>query len=101
MADSRCSNRRPIIDRPNRGGDAMRKFLLSLNSIRAARELRAGADREQVGGSYGISPENLERIASTYGNVPEHLLDGIERLIADRERLRRLVSNLMHRQQLS
>ena len=78
----------------------MHKFLLNLNSIQAARELRAGADHERVCGTYGISPRNIERIASTYGAVPDQLLDGIERLIADRERLRRLISNLMHRSEL-
>ena len=75
----------------------MQKLLLSLNSIRAVREIRAGASRGKVCGELGISPRNIDRIESAYGNVPDNLLAGIERLLADREKLRRLISNLMHR----
>ena len=75
----------------------MQKILLNLNSIRAARELRAGASPRKISGDYGISPANIERIESAYGNVPDNLLAGIERLLNDREKLRRLISNLMHR----
>jgi hypothetical protein len=35
--------------------------------------------------------------SSPYGAVPDHLLAGIERLLNEREKLRRLVSTLMHR----
>jgi hypothetical protein len=75
----------------------MQKILLNINSIRAARELRAGASPRKISGDYGISAANIERIESAYGNVPDHLLAGIERLLNDREKLRRLISNLMHR----
>ena len=75
----------------------MPKILLNLNSIRAARELRAGANRRKISGDYGISLANIDRIESVYGAVPDHLLTGIERLLNDREKLRRLISNLMHR----
>jgi hypothetical protein len=75
----------------------MRKLLLSLNSVRAIRELRAGASRRQISEAFGISPRNIDRIESAWDSVPDQLLAGIERLLADRERLRRLVSNLMHR----
>jgi len=78
----------------------MQKLLLSLNSIRAVREIRAGASRRQVCGNLGISPRNIDRIESAYGNVPDTLLAGIERLLSDREKLRRLISNLMHRSEL-
>ena len=78
----------------------MHKILLNLNSVRAARELRAGANRRKISGDYGISPANIERIESVYGSVPDNLLAGIERLLNDREKLRRLISNLMHRSEL-
>jgi len=78
----------------------MRKLLLSLNSIRALRELRAGANRSKVSDDLGISLRNIDRIESAYDSVPDQLLAGIERLLADRERLRRLVSSLMHRGEL-
>jgi hypothetical protein len=75
----------------------MHKTLLNLNSIRAARDLRAGATPRKISGEYGISLANIERIETVYGNVPDNLLAGIERLLNDREKLRRLISNLMHR----
>jgi hypothetical protein len=75
----------------------MHKTLLNLNSIRAARDLRAGANARKISGEYGISLANIERIETVYGNVPDNLLAGIERLLNDREKLRRLISNLMHR----
>jgi hypothetical protein len=78
----------------------MRKLLLSLNSIRAVRELRAGTDRCRISGELGISLRDIDRIESVYGSVPDQLLGGIERLLADRERLRRLISNLMHRSEM-
>lgn len=78
----------------------MRKLLLSLNSVRAVRELRAGASRRRISDEFGISPRNIDRIEAAYDRVSDQLLAGIERLLADRERLRRLVSNLMHRESL-
>lgn len=75
----------------------MKKLLLNLNSIRAVREIRAGGNPRQVSGNLGISLRNIGRIESMYGAVPDHLLAGIERLLSEREKLRRLVSSLMHR----
>ena len=75
----------------------MRKLLLNLDSIRAVREIRAGGNPRQVGGHLGISRRNIDRIESLYGAVPDHLLAGIERLLNEREKLRRLVSTLMQR----
>lgn len=75
----------------------MQKLMLNLNSIRALREIRAGANPRKVGGDLGISPRNLDRIESVYGNIPDNLLAGIERLLSEREKLRRLISSLMHR----
>jgi hypothetical protein len=75
----------------------MQKILLNLNSIRAAREIRAGRNPRKVSGELGISLRNIDRIESVYGGIPDNLLAGIERLLNDREKLRRLISNLMHR----
>lgn len=75
----------------------MKNLLLNLNSIRAVREIRAGRNPLQVCGNLGISLRNIDRIESLYGAVPDHLLAGIERLLNEREKLRRLVSSLMHR----
>jgi hypothetical protein len=75
----------------------MQKILLNLNSIRAAREIRAGRSPRKVSGELGISLRNIDRIESVYGSIPDNLLAGIERLLNDREKLRRPISNLMHR----
>jgi hypothetical protein len=76
----------------------MQKLLLSLDSIRAAREMRAGANRREVSGQLGIPLRRIDRIETVYGAVPDDLLAGIERLLHERDKLRRLVSSLMHRQ---
>jgi len=73
------------------------KIPLNLNSIRAVREIRAGRNPHKVSGELGISLRNIDKIESIYGNVSDNLLAGIERLLNDREKLRRLISNLMHR----
>lgn len=73
------------------------KIPLNLNSVRAVREIRAGRNPRKVSGELGISLRNIDKIESVYGNVPDNLLAGIERLLNDREKLRRLISNLMHR----
>jgi hypothetical protein len=81
-------------------GRRVRRILFNLTSIRAARELRAGASRDQVSGEFGISLRNIERIEAEYGKLPDRLLAGIERLLDERKKLRRLVSSLMHRGEL-
>ena len=91
-ADNRTQSRHPA--------SSMRKILLNLNSVRAARDLRSGANPRQIAAEYGISAANMDRIESVYANVPDQLLAGIERLLSDREKLRRLISNLMHRNEL-
>ena len=78
----------------------VQRIPLSLNSVRAARELRAGMSRETVGSEFGISLRKMEKIASAYGSVPDAVLMGIERLLNDREKLRRLISNLLHQNDL-
>lgn len=78
----------------------MQKLLLNLNSIRAVREIRAGHNPRQVCGDLGISLRNIDRLAALYGAVPDPLLAGIERLLHEREKLRRLVASLLHRGEL-
>jgi hypothetical protein len=61
------------------------------------REIRAGHPARKISGDLGISLRNIDRIESVYGDIPDNLLAGIERLLNEREKLRRLISNLMHR----
>ena len=69
---------------------------LDLSSVRAARCIRQGLDRDAVCRDFGISQTMIGRISTMYENVPDDLLSGIEKVLADRERLRRLVNELMH-----
>ena len=74
----------------------MQRARLDLKSIRAARVLRTGANREIVSSEFGISLRNIDRIQSVYDGVSDSLLVGIERVLSDREKLRQLISNLLH-----
>lgn len=76
----------------------MQRTPIDLSSIRAARSMRNGENRDSVSRNLGISPTLMDRISATYANVPDALLVGIERVLSDRERLRRLISELMHTQ---
>jgi len=78
----------------------MQRIRLDLKSVRAARVLRAGVNKEAVSNEFGISLHNVEKIQSAYGSLSDALLIGIERVLADREKLRHLVSNLLHRTDL-
>jgi len=68
---------------------------LDLNCIRAIRSLRAGKAPEAVRRDLGLSTTNLASIQSTYSTVPDGLLARIERVLNDRERLKRLISDLL------
>jgi hypothetical protein len=73
----------------------MHKVPLDLDSVRALREIRAGLSHEAVRCELGISLPRIARIESVFGNVPDNVLAAIERLLCDRERLQRLISNLI------
>ena len=68
---------------------------LDLDSVRAARELRKGANRSHVRSEFGLSETLLERIESAYADAPPDLLGVIERLLDDRQKLRRMISALL------
>jgi hypothetical protein len=75
----------------------MQRIPLDLRSVHAARELKAGIDRAAVSNAHGISVRRIEKIESAYANVSDAVLAGIERLLADREKLRHLIASLLHR----
>lgn len=68
---------------------------LDLNCIHAVRRLRAGTPPDAVQRELGLSQANLMNIQATYANVSDGLLTRIERVLNDRERLRRLISDLL------
>jgi hypothetical protein len=74
----------------------MAKTPLDLPSIRAVRRIREGLDGDAVCRDLGISPARLRHISAAYESVPDDLLSAMERVLTDRERLRRLVDELMH-----
>src|SRR5450755_1828521 len=78
----------------------MQRIRLDLNSIRAARVLRTGVNQEDVSNEFGISLRDVQRIQTVYSTVSDSLLVGIERVLSDREKLRQLISNLLHRSEL-
>lgn len=74
----------------------MAKTPLDLSSIRAVRRIRDGLDSDAVCRDLGISQTRLKHISAAYESVPDDLLSAMERVLTDRERLRRLVNELMH-----
>jgi hypothetical protein len=74
----------------------MQKLPLSLDCVRAARGMRAGLSHEAARKEFGISLPRIVRIESAYSNVPDNVLAGLERILTDRERLKRLISDLIH-----
>lgn len=68
---------------------------LDLNCIRAVRSLRAGTPADEVQRELGLSTASLVNIQSTYSTVSDGLLARIERVLNDRERLKRLISDLL------
>jgi hypothetical protein len=68
------------------------KIPLDLQTLGAAKKMREGVDRASLTAEFGMSTQGLEHIASTYDGVPDALLAAIERLLKDRDKLRRLIS---------
>ncbi|MEP6485067.1 MAG: hypothetical protein ABJB01_11510 [Rudaea sp.] len=68
---------------------------LDLQSVRAAKELRNGTDRHDVQSEFGFNARILERIELAYADASPDLLRIIERLLDDRQRLRKVISALL------
>ena len=68
---------------------------LDLSTIRAARSLRAGKTPDVVRRELGLSVAKITNVQSIYSTVPDGLLARIERVLTDRERLKRLISDLL------
>jgi hypothetical protein len=67
---------------------------LDLFSIGVARKIRTGADRDRLAQELGLTSQSLQEISTTYAGVPNGMLNAIERLLKDRERLRWLIAKL-------
>jgi hypothetical protein len=68
------------------------KLHLDLRSLSAVRKIRDGADPADLAIEFGLSMQSLEDITFSYDGVSDSLLVAIERLLKDRDKLRRLIS---------
>lgn len=72
----------------------MKRVPFNLRALRAARHLRAGFGMQRVQRDTGVNPQQLLRIAQLYATVPDELLERMERLLADQEKLRAIIASL-------
>ena len=68
---------------------------ISLSQIRALRSVRAGSSYKEVCRLAGIQKNTLREIELVYQNVSDQILGDIERVLREREKLRRLVADLL------
>ena len=68
---------------------------VSLESIKALRSLRSGISIAEASRRWGVQRETLDRLERFYRNVPEEILKHLEGLLSDRDKLRRLVADLV------
>jgi len=68
---------------------------ISLEETRALRSLRSGASLDAVSRRWGVQREALGELDDTYRNVPDEVLEHLEFVLSDREKLRRLIADLV------
>jgi hypothetical protein len=68
---------------------------ISLETIRALRGLRSGMSLDQASRRWNVRPQTLSQLNRNYRNVPEQMLRHLELALSDRDRLRRLVADLV------
>ena len=69
---------------------------LSLERVRAARLLRAGATLEEASRVLGLAPDSVRRAQDALHDVPDDVLGLLERVLGDNEKLRRLIAGLQN-----
>ena len=84
-----------ILESSDRQRPSTQRTSIDLDTISIVRSLRAGQSRNALHNKMGVSLSTIEKLESAYQSVPDGLLSSIERLLRDRERLRRLISDLM------
>lgn len=67
---------------------------LSLERVRAARLLRAGASAEEASRVLRLAPDSVRRARDAFSEVPDDVLAMLERVLGDNEKLRRLIAGL-------
>jgi hypothetical protein len=72
----------------------MKRVPFNLRALRAARDLRAGICLSQIQRDTGVNPQQLLRIRELYAAVPDELLERMERVLVDQDRLRSIIATL-------
>ena len=68
---------------------------ISLESIKALRSLRSGTSIAEASHRWGVQRETLSQLECFYRNVPEEILKHLEFVLSDRDKLRRLIADLV------
>ena len=68
---------------------------ISLETIKALRSLRSGSSVAEASQRWGVQHETLSKLDRFYQNVPEEFLRHLEFALSDRDKLRRLVADLV------
>ncbi len=68
---------------------------ISLETIKALRSLRSGTSVAEASHRWGVHRETLDKIDRHYRNVPDEVLRDLEFALSDRDKLRRLIADLV------
>jgi hypothetical protein len=72
----------------------VKRIPFNLRALQAARHLRAGFGMHHVQRDTGVNPRQLRRIQQLYATVPDELLERMERLLTDQDKLRSIIATL-------
>lgn len=68
---------------------------VSLESIKALRSVRSGTSVAEASHRWGVQSKTLDELERFYRNVPEEILRHLEAVLSDRDKLRRLIADLV------
>jgi hypothetical protein len=68
---------------------------ISLEAVQALRSLRTGTSVADASQFWGVQPEMLSKLERSCRNVPEEILKHLEFALRDRDKLRRLIADLV------
>ena len=68
---------------------------ISLQTVKALRSLRSGASIAQASLHWGVHSETLRNLERSCRHVPEEILKQLEYALRDRDKLRRLIADLV------
>ena len=68
---------------------------ISLETIKALLSVRSGTSITDASRRWGVQHETLSRLERFYRDVPEEILRHLEFALSDRDKLRRLIADLV------